>query len=290
MSLNRIFDLKNTILSFEELIKKKRLSPAYIFTGGNLRDEKEAVLELSKLITCSNNYSSGCVCLGCQKIENLKHPDVIWVEVLSNSQSIKIEQIRELKRKVFLEPYEAGRKVFIINQAEKMTEESQNALLKTLEEMPRDSVLFLISNNLQGLLETIISRCKIIRFAGKGDLLLETERCEIIDRFLKTDIAEIEDFFDYQTKEQFLSAIEALLTLYRDILILKSKADKSLLLNRAKVDKIIDLTGSYTYEDLYRILSFLSMMCKYIKSNLNLKTCIINTIFEFKDIMKIEVV
>jgi len=78
--------------------------------------------------------------------------------------NIPVEQIRSLQRDIFLKPFEAKRKVFIIAEAEKMHNSSANSLLKTLEEPPADANLILTSSDLNKLLPTVVSRCQQIRF------------------------------------------------------------------------------------------------------------------------------
>ncbi|MDO8494317.1 MAG: DNA polymerase III subunit [Deltaproteobacteria bacterium] len=90
------------------------------------------------------------------------HPDLHFV--IPDGQSIKIEQIRELKHKASLHSFAGGAKIFILDDADAMTESASNALLKILEEPPADTFLILISSRPNMLLPTIRSRCQIITF------------------------------------------------------------------------------------------------------------------------------
>ncbi|WP_131038100.1 ATP-binding protein, partial [Clostridioides difficile] len=129
-------------------IKKNKLNNAYMFEGMDGIGKKKFADELSKLLL---DY------------ENLKNsPDYVLIKPDGNS--IKIAQIRNLQSDIVIRPHK-DYKIYIINNAEKMTVEAQNALLKTLEEPPNYAIIILVTNNKESLLETIKSRCDIIKFS-----------------------------------------------------------------------------------------------------------------------------
>jgi DNA polymerase III subunit delta' len=116
------------------------------------------------------------VCRSCQKIINGVHPDILQVK--SAGTLIKIAQIRELCSKLLIKPYEARTRVVIIQDAHTMNAESSNALLKSLEEPPGNTIFILISNRPSDLLPTILSRCQQVTFnplsqTGIEQLLLD---------------------------------------------------------------------------------------------------------------------
>jgi len=95
------------------------------------------------------------------------HPDFFSI---SGTNSIGIEQIRDLEKRLVLKPYRAKIKVVVIDGAEKLTLPAQNALLKTLEEPPENSLIILTSERKDLLLPTIVSRCQVFRLKGEIDL------------------------------------------------------------------------------------------------------------------------
>ena len=286
MSLNESFDSKKAVEFLKKNYEANRLSPAYLFVGEAEEQKRQTAIKLAQILNCRKSSTSECNCRKCKAIKSLEHPDIIWLSPRGKGSSIKIDEIRDLRRKLSLKPYELNKRVFIIYEADKMTEEAQNAFLKTLEEPPLDSVLILISLNTQGLLDTITSRCNIIKFKKKKDLTEQFKRYEIIDRFLSYKEKEIENLFDVKSRRDFSSILEALISLYRDVLILKSSDDKSLLINTDKGDEIKSLIDSYSYNELYQTVNFLSTMYKNINLNLNLKSCAVNTIFGPKKLAK----
>ncbi|MDQ3700497.1 MAG: hypothetical protein M3442_06195 [Chloroflexota bacterium] len=99
-------------------------------------------------------------CRACRLVARAGHTDVRIVEAESGRRGVTIEQIRQLEHDAALRPYEATRKVFIVAGVEAMTEAAANALLKTLEEPPADTVLVLTADDVSQVLPTIVSRCR----------------------------------------------------------------------------------------------------------------------------------
>lgn len=108
------------------------------------------------------------------------HPDITKIEAEKNS--IGIDLIRNLKRQIAYKPFESDHKIIIIEEAEKLTIEAQNALLKTLEEPPNATILILTTKNYDLLLPTIISRCQLIFLGSQTENGQDFEKAlEIVD-------------------------------------------------------------------------------------------------------------
>jgi DNA polymerase-3 subunit delta' len=104
-------------------------------------------------------------CVNCARISDGNHADVRFVEPLAGKKEISIQQIRELERELNYRSFSGGRKIAVIDPAMSMNLASQNALLKTLEEPPQDSLIILIAANAGALLPTVRSRCLRLPFA-----------------------------------------------------------------------------------------------------------------------------
>lgn len=128
-------------------IKSNMVSHAYMFEGPNGIGKNTMARELAAILL---------------EMENLfNSPD--YIEIKPDGNSIKIAQIRKLQSDILVKPYKSY-KIYVIDEAQKMTVEAQNALLKTLEEPPKYAIIILITNNKESLLDTIKSRCEIIKF------------------------------------------------------------------------------------------------------------------------------
>jgi DNA polymerase-3 subunit delta' len=133
----------------KSIIKNKNISHSYMFTGTNGIGKLLFAKEFAKEILNSE-----------KSLEN--NPDFYVIEPIGNT--IKIDQIRDIIKKTFEKPISSDKKIYIINDSNKMTKEAQNALLKTLEEPPQYVVIILIAENKNLFLPTIKSRCTEIFF------------------------------------------------------------------------------------------------------------------------------
>lgn len=147
-----------------EHIRQGRLSNAYLFAGPEGVGKKLTAETLAKALNCKEAVLDSCDrCRSCLKINKRQHPDVHILDY--EDSEIKIEYIRQLQDEINLRPYEAARKVFIINNAHNLNIASSNAFLKTLEEAAGESLIVLVTDKPPLLLSTIISRCQIIKFS-----------------------------------------------------------------------------------------------------------------------------
>lgn len=150
------------------IIKNNNIPNALLFTGGNNTFLKEVANNFAKGANCLNPsdnsfFQISCnQCRSCKKITNSMHPDILHIS--PDNQTIKIAAIRDLYQLIISKPNEATIRVVIIEDAETMNEQAQNAFLKTLEEPPANTIFILIANNINPLLATIISRCRNIWF------------------------------------------------------------------------------------------------------------------------------
>lgn len=138
-----------------------RAAHAYLFTGSAGVGKNTLARAFAASLLCKNGVTEACgSCPVCKKFAGDNMPDFITLTPAGNN--IKIEQVRELQKKAQFKPYEADKKVYLINQADTMTVEAANCLLKILEDPPSNTVFLLTSVNQYSLLPTIISRCQLV--------------------------------------------------------------------------------------------------------------------------------
>ncbi len=142
-------------------IENGTTSHSYLFVGTQGIGKKMLATESAKKILCLEK-EQGNHCKSCVEFESNNHPDFMCIEPEGNS--IKIEQIRFLQKKIQEKPIISNQKVYLINDADAMTLEAQNCLLKTLEEPPEFATIILIGSNENAFLSTIKSRCMIFHF------------------------------------------------------------------------------------------------------------------------------
>ena len=112
----------------------------------------------------SDNQITRCrKCSNCHRIENGIHPDVL--EIVETAATLKIEVIRDLQSRLVYAPFESSRRFVIIHDIHKMQDAAANCFLKTLEEPPQGTTFILLTDQMQRIIPTIISRCQVVRFA-----------------------------------------------------------------------------------------------------------------------------
>ncbi|MDI9478354.1 MAG: DNA polymerase III subunit delta' [Halanaerobiaceae bacterium] len=163
MSFTKLLGQENAVRLLKDDLDSGRIHHAYLFTGITGVGKRTLALEFARALFCEKQEGEACgTCLSCRKIEHSNHPDLNSIAI-TEGDSIKIEQIRELQRGLAFRPYESKWKLYIIEDADRMTPEAANSLLKTLEEPPHYGIIILLAREAESLLPTIISRCHVIQ-------------------------------------------------------------------------------------------------------------------------------
>jgi len=220
------------------LVKNGRVPNSLLFSGPDGVGKKGFALEIAKALICREQ---GCGhCPACRRVAAFtppksekkedyervhftEHPDV--GVILPYNRNILVDAIRELEREAYFRPYEAEVRVFIIEDADKMNDNASNALLKTLEEPAQTSFIFLLTWRPDSMLQTIHSRCQVIRFACLETkeiekFLVKTEKFSPLDAGLVARLCggsigralemDVEKF--YAARESMLRVVESAIT------------------------------------------------------------------------------
>ena len=219
-------------------LKSNMISHAYMFEGPSGVGKNTLARELSRILL---------------EMENLfNSPD--YIEIKPDGNSIKIAQIRKMQTDILVKPYKSY-KIYVFDEAQKMTVEAQNALLKTLEEPPKYAIIILVTNNKESLLDTIKSRCEIIKFTPIpikeiADYLVKTgvdeKRASLLANFSRgsmqkaIELSESEDF--YIMREEIQKYIETFLNgNLIDIMEVQSSIEKY----KDQIINVLDLMINY---------------------------------------------
>lgn len=143
-------------------VKNDNVSHCYIFEGPKGMGKYELSLVFAQSLFCNDFNNEPCnSCGNCKKFNSMNHPDLHVIN--AEEKTIKREDIDNLIESINKKPYESKVKVYIIKNCHDMTLQAANTFLKTLEEPPNDSVIILLTNNINMLLPTIVSRCQVIK-------------------------------------------------------------------------------------------------------------------------------
>lgn len=163
MSFNNLIGNEQIKIILQNAVQLNKISHSYMFIGQAGVGKTLFAKEFAKMILCQDNNNKPCnKCKSCMELENNNNPDFILIQ--PEDDKIKIEQIRNLQSKILEKPIILNRKVYIIKEADTMTQEAANCLLKTLEEPPEYITIILIGTNESMFLNTIRSRCTKILF------------------------------------------------------------------------------------------------------------------------------
>lgn len=161
MGFNDIAGQRVIVESLKNAVKNDMISNGYIFCGPKGCGKKLIAFIFSMAVNCTGEMTDKPCgsCSSCTRVKSGNHPNIEVVR--PTGMSIKIKQIRQIVGDTAKKPFESGYKVVIIENAEKMTHEAQDAFLKTLEEPPENTVFLLLAENHNLLLPTIVSRCQV---------------------------------------------------------------------------------------------------------------------------------
>ena len=161
---------KKEIAHLEQAIRTGKVSHAYIFNGDKGAGKKTLADAFAMTLQCTGEGERPCgTCHSCRQAASGNHPDIIYLRH-EKPNSIGVEDVRtQLTDDIMIRPYNGNYKVYIISDAEKMTQQAQNAILKTIEEPPEYAVIILLTTNDQMFLDTIRSRCVVLNLKPVSD-------------------------------------------------------------------------------------------------------------------------
>ena len=151
-------------------VRSRKVSHAYILNGEKSSGKEFIARIFAMSLQCEKKEVDPCqVCHSCLQALSGNHPDIIYV-THEKPNTISVDDIRtQINADIAIKPYSSEYKIYIVNEAEKMNAQAQNALLKTLEEPPAYGVILLLTSNLEALLPTILSRCVVLNIKPVAD-------------------------------------------------------------------------------------------------------------------------
>lgn len=201
-----------------------RSSHAYLFLGGAGAGKRLIANTFAKALQCEGEKRPCDSCKSCHAFNHGNHPDVIYFQPLKNGKTYTIEDVREqLLETVDLKPFQYEKKIYIIEKADTLNIQSQNALLKTLEEPPAHAVFLLLAERAEAFLSTILSRMVVMKIRPLSaetiaDYLMQAghlaEESHILSAYAQGRIGQalelVEDEGFREMRQDILGKLEAL--------------------------------------------------------------------------------
>ena len=225
MALERILDQPRAVDLLRRALASDRVAHAYAFVGPAGAGRMSTALAFAAELLGSLSR---------------QHPDlhvIVPTPPETNSRgarAIRIGAIRELERQASLRPVMARRKVFVLDEAERMTGEAPQAFLKTLEEPPAATVIILILPRARAVPATVLSRCQVVRFAPRDDAGAATARAQARELLAEVRAQGVDTLFrrtDRLEREKAEALVDAYWLFCRDLLLAKSDAPAALFID-----------------------------------------------------------
>ena len=274
----------------EKSIEIKKTSHSYLFWGIDGIGKKLIALEFAKKMLCLEPENKECRCKSCIEFESGSNPDFIMIE--PEDGKIKIDQIRNLQRKVAEKPINSNKKVYIINDSDKMTTEAQNCLLKTLEEPPEYLTIILICSNEYSMLSTINSRCTRMHFDNletnqiKKFLEEKYPETKFSEKIIKLSQGSIGKTLKLNQKTQLYENIENLFDSFKtkDLIDITSIAEE-IYNEKEEINSVLEymniLALEFSKKDIRYInaIDIIEDTKKRLQANSNYDMCVDNLLF-----------
>ena len=206
-------------------IRDKKPFHAYLFQGEEGVGKEALARTFAAGLQCqSESADKPCKeCVSCRQMESGNQPDVIWVT--REKASLGVDEIREqLCNTMDIKPFSSPYKIYLVPEAEKMTEAAQNALLKTIEEPPEYGIVILVTSNISALLPTIQSRCLTMEFRPLSTAVVESyvkEHCQVPDYQARASAAfaqgNLGKAMRYAKSEDFIERKDHIISLLRHV-------------------------------------------------------------------------
>ena len=268
MALEAIEGQPRAVGLLRRALESERVAHAYAFVGPAGSGRTATALAFAQALLCETPLrETGLACgrcRGCRLSAAGKHPDlhvIVPTPPESNpkgARAIRIGAVRELEHEAALRPVMARHKVFVLDDADRMTGESPQAILKTLEEPPAHTVLMLILARVRAVPATVISRCQLVRFAAREDgqaeardeavALLADVRDKGVEALFRRSQA-----FD-RDRERAERVVDALWLFARDLLVARAGGPLALLVNGGHVDAISREAERWTLDGILAVI------------------------------------
>lgn len=275
MALERILDQPRAVALLRRALEQARVAHAYAFVGPRGSGRMTTALDFAAALLCERGACGNC--RSCRLVGARQHPDLhVIVPTPAPSRrtkqdtpeegnegererrprgplAIRIDDVREIERQAWLRPAMAPRKVFILDEAERMTGESPQAFLKILEEPPGDTVFVLVLPRPRAVPATVLSRCQVVRFEPRADPAAAAARDDAWTLLAEVRAQGVEALFrrfDRLDRERGEALVDAYWLLCRDLILAKTGAPAGRLVNGERAEEVLRESEGWTVDEI----------------------------------------
>ena len=285
------------IAHLQNAIEEDKVSHAYIFNGPEASGKMMLAEAFAMALQCEGEGKRPCLeCRSCRQAADHNQPDIIYVSH-EKPNTIGVDDIRtQINNDIDIKPYSSRYKVYIVDEAQKMNQQAQNALLKTIEEPPAYAIILLLTTNADSFLQTILSRCITLHYqipdyqadicaafsqgnVGKAIQLASSEEFGELKASVLQLMKRLEDIDLYemtgavkQIAEYKLSVndyFDLMMIWFRDVLYLKATNDVDGLIFKDEVYDIKKQAAKRSYQGIETILEALEKAKIRLNANVN---------------------
>lgn len=261
MPLDQLRDQPRVMALLGRALAAGRVAHAYAFVGPRHAGRTTAALLLAEALLCPQaTGAGGCGrCRTCAMVAARRHPDLHVIEPTPpernprGPRAIRIDDIRALEHEAGLKPVMSARKVFVLDDADRMTADTPHAFLKTLEEPPPRTVMILVLASARAVPATVLSRCQRVHFAPRPDPDAEAQRTEALALFGDVRTVGLEAFYRHLgsvDRERAEGLVDAYWLYCRDLLLARAGAAAAGLVNAGDAERIAGDAGEWSDAEL----------------------------------------
>ena len=261
LALDAIEGQPRAVSLLRRALEADRVAHAYAFIGAPGSGRMTTARAFAQALLCEHH---GCgTCRVCRSVEAGAHPDfhvIVPTPPEKNprgARAIRIDAIRALEREASLRPVSASRKVFVLDEPDRMTGESPQAFLKTLEEPPAHTVLILILALAKSVPATVLSRCQIVRFERR-ETVAPAENAEALELIADVRTGGVEMLMrraDRIDREKAEALVDGCWLWCRDVMLASSGAPANLLVNADRADELAREAAAWRFDDILSALA-----------------------------------
>lgn len=264
---------ENILKTLDSFFADGRRPHALLIDGASSAEREELAFLTARMMVCENKDRTPCgECEHCRKAKERIHPDIITITKPDDKKHFVKDDVKKMVADAYLTPNEADVKVFIIKEMQLMTEESQNLLLKILEEPPKYTAFILTSDNSNAVIGTVLSRVVRLRM-GKASATEYSEKAiAVTEKFVDAILSPYEYNRIEATaaldgnKALTAEVLEALVAVFRDAIALKSGGK---ILAEAFASKSRALADSLILEKLLKMYDTVTGLLRSLENNPN---------------------